>query len=373
MQFQLSFVAAAALLATPAIAQETPPTGGVPIYDITPQVVPTIPPAPTPTPAATPTPRATATPRARPTPRATPTPRPTPSATPTRTPEPRATPVALPSPRSTPVATPTIAPTPEVTASPEPVVTPTVVATPVSQVPSSDGLPGWAWFLAGLAVAGLGALLIGRLRRREVPADVERFEPVAETPSAPEVREPGPLPVVPEPVVASVPVTPPTEILEFQLSPLRVGTQGDNALLDFDLTVGNPTATAVPEVRIATLMLTANAQQDQQLAAFFAAEGPRGLEPFALAPGERRLVEATMSLPRAAVNVVTAQERPFFVPLMAIDARYRWADGREARTTAAFVIGPPLATGKLSPIFLDRGDRMIDRLEARLHGEVRRT
>lgn len=80
-----------------------------------------------------------------------------------------------------------------------------------------------------------------------------------------------------------------------------------------------------------------------------------------------------MALPRAAVNIVQANDRAFFVPMIAIDARYRWEDGRESRTTAAFMVGPAAPQGKLAPIFADRGDRMVDRLEVRLHGQVRRT
>jgi len=178
----------------------------------------------------------------------------------------------------------------------------------------------------------------------------------------------------PAPPAPPVPIAPtPGPFLEFQLAPLRVGTEGDRALLDFDLTVGNPASTAVDEVRIATLLITANARQDEQIAAFFSDSEKRGLDPFALGGGERRHLEATMTLPRPAVNVVTANDRSFFVPMIAIDARYRWADGRESRTTAAFMVGPAAPQGKLAPIFIDRGDRMVDRLEVRLHGQVRRT
>lgn len=385
MQFQLPLAALVAILAVPAAAQQTSPGGSIPIYDITPQ------PVPTPTPSATPTPRVTLTPRA-----VAPTPRPTVTPRPAASPTPRATTVPV-APRPTP------SPTPQ--AEPVPAAEPTYVGPPVLPVPTpqpsvqpsptpspeitlsvppltADTVPWWLWFLGGIAVASGVAYTLARRRVSEpryAPAPMDP-EPLVVPPVVPE-----PAPAVPAPVPVRPPVAPvappapaplaptPGPFLEFQLAPLRVGMEGDRALLDFDLTVGNPASAAVAEVRIATLLITANAQQDEHIAAFFSDTEKRGLDPFALGAGERRHLEATMALPRVAVNIVQANDRSFFVPMIAIDARYRWEDGRESRTTAAFMVGPAAAQGKLAPIFTDRGDRMVDRLEVRLHGQVRRT
>ena len=388
MQFHLPLAALVAILAVPAAAQQTSPGGSIPIYDITPQAVPT----PSPTPTATPTPRATPTPTPRvaaPVPRATPTPSPRATASPvaarpTPTPTPRVEPEAVPAAEPTYVGQPVLPlPTPEPSASPSP----TASATPAAVAPvAAEGgsLPWWAWFLGGIAVASAAAFVLTRRRAPEPRYAPAPMEPAAPLPPVPAV-EPEAVPAVPAPRPVRPPVAPvtppapapvaptPGPFLEFQLAPLRVGLEGDRALLDFDLTVGNPASTAVSEVRIATLLITANAAQDEQIAAFFSDADKRGLDPFALAAGERRHLEATMALPRAAVNIVQANDRAFFVPMIAIDARYRWDDGRESRTTAAFMVGPAAPQGKLAPIFADRGDRMVDRLEVRLHGQVRRT
>lgn len=376
---------------------QTPPAGGdIPIYDITPPVVAV--PSATPTPVATATPRATPTPRAVPTPRATPTSRATPAPRPTATP--RA--VATPEPRATPDPLPPVeqaVPAPLPTASPV-LVEPAPVATPEADVPApapdtltpADGgaVPWWLWFVAGIALSAVIAWAIDRRRRARTAAVAEALEPVPAPPVVPDVPTPPvpPRPAVPQPTRPAVPAAPlppvvpavpappappaPPRFLEFQLAPLRVGTDADNALLDFDLTIGNPSSVAAEEVRIATLLLSANPRQDEQIAAFFANPAQRGLDPFELPAGQRRQLEATMALPRHVLHIVT-RDRPFFVPMMAIDARYRWADGRESRTTAAFLIGQAQPGGKIAPVFMDEGDRMIDRLEARLHGEVRRT
>lgn len=371
MQFQLSCAAVVASLAVPAAAQQANPGGSIPIYDITPQVAPT--PVPTSTPIATPIP--TPTPRATPAPRPTATPTP-PTPRPRVTPSPTSTPSPLPAPAPTPQATyvgPQVLPTPEPTATPEPAVAPGPTPTlEIAPAPTDDALPWWLWFLGGIVVATGAALLFTRLRRGQagVVEDIAPVAPVPVLPPEPVAPPPPPRPVTPLPA----PVAPtPGPFLEFQLAPLRVGTEGDRVLLDFDLTVGNPAAMPVAEVRIATMLLTAHAEQDEALATFFANDAKRGLDPFALGAGERRHLEATMTLPRVAVNIVTARDRPFFVPMIAIDARYRWEDGRESRTTAAFMVGPTAPQGKLAPIFTDRGDRMTERLEVRLYGQVRRT
>ena len=58
-------------------------------------------------------------------------------------------------------------------------------------------------------------------------------------------------------------------------------------------------------------------------------------------------------------------------PLLIFFAAFKW--GGFFVATAAFMVGPAAPQGKLAPIFADRGDRMVDRLEVRLHGQVRRT
>ncbi|MBD8677801.1 hypothetical protein [Sphingomonas sp. CFBP 13720] len=388
----LAVTAAIAVPSAPAAAQVTQTDGTVPIYDITPQPVPTPVPVPTSTPTATPTPRPLVVPTVRatatpvPTPRATPVPRPTPAPTSRANPVPNV---------AAPVATAESAPVPdpveqvgtvEDTPASATVDTPSAGAEQAAPADPASGIPGWLWFVAGLAVAGLIALVLGKRRRGDVAFEVAQPVDVpvpATAPPAPVAVPTPPVPATPPtpqtpptsstPPVPPVPAPLPPRALEFQLAPLRVGLQGEQALLDFDLSVGNATDIPVEEVRIATLLLTANARQDEQIAAFLADDAAAALDPFPVAPGERRRLEATMSLPKGALTIVTANERPFFVPVMAIDARYRWADGRESRTSAAFVVGPVLPNGKLSPVFVDRGDRMVDRLEARLHGEVRRS
>lgn len=359
-----------------------------------------------PTPRRTPHPRPSATPTPVETPR--PRPSPTPAATPQPTPTPEA-PVATPTPE--PVATPIAEPTPE--PSPEPTPAATDVAPVVPEPDASDSRGSLLWVvLAALAIAALGALLFWR---RRAPAEIDDkpvavapaplpaapvAEPVAPEPVAPTqpsfltrpvaTPEPAPAPAGPSfltrpapaaeggapaaPIVTTPVATDDRPPLDFSFLPFAMGTQDGKAVVRFELGAANPTDMAVAELRFAAGLFSASPEQDAGIERFFA-EVPQNaqLQPFPLEPHEARKLEATVSLPLESIAVLNAGERRFFVPVMAIDARYRWADGREARTRVAFVVGRQIqGSDKLGPVFLDRGDRLIERLEARVHGEVRR-
>lgn len=378
-------------------------------------------PRPTPTPRRTARPQPTATPA--PAPVAAPRPRPTPSPTPEAAPTAEPIPETAPTPDPTPVAQ----QEPEAEPASEPSVATDLP--PATPEPAGESRSSLLWILlaAGL-VAALAALLFWRRRKPEdapdeiaevaaepAPRVVAAPEPAAPvepaTPAQPRfltraVPDPAPTPAapaqaseperpsfltrpMPEPeglVVSTAFRTPPaapapapapaTERapLDFTFLPMAMGTDGDKAVVRFELGASNPTDMAVPELRFAAGLFGASPQQDAEIERFFA-ELPihAQLQPLPVAAGEARRVEATVSLPLENLPVLSAGERRFFVPVMAIDARYRWSDGREARTRVAFVVGRQIqGSDKLAPVFLDRGDRMVDRLEARLHGEVRR-
>lgn len=159
--------------------------------------------------------------------------------------------------------------------------------------------------------------------------------------------------------------------LEFSLRPVRAGTNVVDAMVEFELTVGNAGEVGADNVRVAAWLLSASPNQDEDIARFLAAPPSDAVMPaFAIAAGEGRRVDAAISLPKSGLNVVTARDRPFFVPMVVADARYELPGGGEGRTSAAFVVGTVKAQGdKLGPIWLDRGPRMHEDIEARLHGD----
>jgi MYXO-CTERM domain-containing protein len=305
----------------------------------------------------------------------------------------------------------------------EPTPAPEDLPPPVAEEAEGESRSSLLWVvLAALLVAALAALLFWRRRKPDQePEEVFHDAPPAESIAAPVaepapaapvaapaepsfLKRPGPTPTaapvpeaepaapsfltrpIPEPeglVVSTAfrtrPPAPPAVAaerppLDFSFLPFAMGTEDGKAVVRFELGAGNPTDMGISELRFAAGMFSASPQQDAEIERFFA-EVPEHamLQPFPLEPHEARKLEATVTLALDNVTVLTAGERRFFVPVMAIDARYCWADGREARTRVAFVVGRQLqGSEKLAPVYLDRGDRMVDRLEARLHGEVRR-
>ena len=313
--------------------------------------------------------------------------------------------------------------------SPEPptaAVAPTAGPTaPPAAAPAdaSDGGWGlWPYVAGGAALLVVGLLLVLRRRGRghddafaddDVPAEVAAApvaapvadEPVAIPPDAegpPLTHGEDPATVAQaeaEPVQADAAIEPVAEAvlaepapedvdllaaaptpsadrpwLEFALRPVRAGTTVVDAVVEFELTVGNAGAIAADDVRVAAWLLTASPDQDEAITRFLADPPAEAvMDTLSIAAGDGKRIDATIALPKAGLNIVTARDRPFFVPIVVADARYTLPGGGEGRTSAAFVIGTVRpGAEKLGPIWLDRGPRMHDAVEARLHGDARR-
>ena len=297
-----------------------------------------------PVPAATPAPRATSTPVAGPTPRATPTPRPTIAATPAPAP------IITPSPAGSPTTAP--APVPAAVESPTPAAT---VAPQPSRALPRETEDRWLWTLPVAGGLTAGIALVAFMMRRRRRARVEPLEEVA-----PVAVRPAPVPApAPEPEA-------PRAWLAFELRPRRAGVNLLTATLDAEIVVANEGDAPAADIHVDLRLLSARAGQEAGLEAIFAdASGRPVAAPFALAPGETRVLTALATLPRQAINVVTAGDRPMFVPVAAIGIRYRTAD-RAARTAQAFALGIERAGAeKLAPIWLDAPSRMHDAVAAR--------
>jgi len=367
--------------ASPNVLAQTPvPEAGTTV----PPIIYSLPGTPTPTPASTPapvdapTPTPTATPRSVPTPRATPTPRTAPLARPTATPEPRATPAATASP-----VEPEASPTPVVAATP--LATPSVVAaspTPAAPAATGEGT-GAGWLLpfgVVLALAALGAWLWSR-RRRDVQGEAAAIEPVAEP-----VPEPVVSPAEPSAAAAvadaaprmlsrrgAAPVAPaiPAERawIELELRPRRAGLNMLTATADVDVLIRNRGSADAVNVRLDARLTSARADQDAELGQIFAdTRGRTAASPFTLAPGAERVVRAMVTLSRDAINVLTAAQRPMFVPVVTLNARYALGSAGEGQTAQAFALGIERAgAAKLAPFWLDAPSRMFDAVAARPH------
>ncbi len=154
--------------------------------------------------------------------------------------------------------------------------------------------------------------------------------------------------------------------LEFLLRPVRAGTSQDDAIVQFELTVGNTGTVAAKDVKISTWMFAAGEGTDMERMLI---EPPADatVSEVDIGAGDGTRVDAEIALPKAGLHEQTV------LPVVVADARYRLPDGSEGRTSASFAVGLPGGEGEeLSPFQLDRATGLIESVEARLHGEPTR-
>ncbi|WP_294352940.1 hypothetical protein [uncultured Sphingomonas sp.] len=358
-------------------------------------------PSGTPTPAATPEPTATSSPTPRPTPtaRATPSPGATPAAratpTPRATPTARATPAARPSVAQTATPSPSQVPEPVPTASPTtaaPAPTPapseaSVLGTPAAPVNDERDDYGWLWFVGLAALAGAGWWW---WQRRASSAQAHPTDAVDTVPGHAEPVAPASVAAEPiAPAAAAAPrmltrrtaaaATPPASEgaaqprawIELELRARRAGVNLVTATADVEIVVRNRGEVEARNIRLDARLTSARADQDAELGQIFAQTAGRlAATPFTLTSGAERVVRALVTLPRDNINVLTAADRPMFVPVVTLNARYVPSEtaAGEGQTAQAFALGIERAgAAKLAPFWLDGPARMFETVAARPH------
>ena len=342
-----------------------------------------------PTPAPTPAPRATTpsttAPRAAPAPERAPAPRLPSIAAPDRNPSPDAVTVDLPPSTAAPLATDS-APAP----APDPVAE-------APQVADAPGTAWWPWLAALLAVA-LGAGLLWWRRQQhsgeryatdhaELGALVAAPDaaPVLPRATATPPRAAPQFPVLgkvaaPAPVPARAPIPTATPVpdgiiasrlkpeLAFELVPIRAETDAaEGAALTFDLIVINQGSAPARDVLIEATLINAGPQVDAEVGRFFQQPGGTGERLPMIAPMGRVSIRSRVTVSGANLAPLVVEGRKLFVPMVAINALYRWSGG-ELKDSSSFLVGRGDAEGgKMAPFRLDRGARSWSELGARLH------
>ena len=350
-------LAAAALPLTPLTAQETsppadPPVVEAPVPETQAPVEPVIPVATDPAPAAT-----TSIPaEAEPVPVRTTTTRTT-----TRT---TRAPARVVAPAPVTVAPVTVAPVPVETLPPVATLPPPVAQTPPAEIlpetttttadaPLEDNRDSFLpWLLAGLLLVGALAFFALRRRRRTAIYD-EVYEPAHKA-----------APVV-EPAVAAVPAAAPVGRPELDLSmrPVRAGVSGDDARVEFELTVSNGGTAPAEDVRISTWLLPAGTSEAEQ--ALIEPRDHADTPPVTIAAGEARTVEAAVALPTAGIA------GDALLPMVVALARYQLPEGGEGRVTARFAVGVPDGE-ELAHFGIDNPSGLHEDVVARQLGESER-
>jgi hypothetical protein len=219
-------------------------------------------------------------------------------------------------------------------------------------------MPGWLWALIG---AGGTALVFGGVRvlRRRRATDEEEFEQVPVAAPSPPAPTPAPArPVAPPPGIAPPPLAVPSgEPFEVLLRPGSIEVTDRDVLLDFELLLGNLQPSAAENIRVLMAMMSANPDQDRQIAGYHASPmtDPAGA-PFDLAAGAGGRMPVRLALPRELIHIVEVHGRPMFVPMVMVELKWR-AGISIRRFGADFMVGTPGQAGKLGPIWLDRNQQ----------------
>ena len=206
------------------------------------------------------------------------------------------------------------------------------------------------------------------LRRRRTIDDYVAEAPVAPAavpPSPPSpIPAPAALPSAPEPAarVTARTIEEDRPEIEITLVPKRAGTNLTSAAVDYQVMLRNTGSVAARDIRFGIYMLSASANQANDLQTIFAASVDQpALPPFELAAGADVQLSGMALLPRENLNVMTIDGKPWFVPVLAMKAEYRWGEnvGAPGVATAAHMIGIDRGEGaKMAPFRLDTGPHM---------------
>lgn len=269
-----------------------------------------------------------------------------------------APPEALPaSPETAPVSTaPAPSPAPEAAPPLEP-------AAPETQ--PKGGVPTW---LYGVPVALL-VVLFGfyALRRR-------RLAPAGAGPAA----EPPARPASPPPSAPAAPRVDPMDRpwLELALKADRATFGQDQAVVLFELEIGNTGKLPARNVRIDVKLFNAGVEQDKEIGAFFRTAG-RETSRLTLPSVEAGIVgviRGEVGISRDEMRAVRLNERLLFIPVVAVNALYDWGDGLVGQTSKSYVIGRELQeqTDKMGAFRVDLGPRTWRSVGQRQHKLARR-
>jgi Meckel syndrome type 1 protein len=182
----------------------------------------------------------------------------------------------------------------------------------------------WPWLVLGALLIAAAALLFARRRRTRSRVYEEAYVPEAE-------------PVAVAPAVAAVPAAAAEPAgapdIALRMRPVRAGVAGDDARVEFELTVDNRGSAPARDVRVSTWMLAAGSSEAEQ--ALIEPRAAADTAPVTLGAGEARTVEAQVALPTSQIDGDAV------LPVVVADARYLLPDGSEAHATARFAVGVP--------------------------------
>lgn len=267
-------------------------------------------------------------------------------------------------PPATTTAPPPSATTPPLESAPLPDQSPPPISVP-APAPAEETSKGWPIWLYGLPVALLaliGAALLMRRRRRDEEGYAGEDAPAsAAAPAAPSKPRPDP---------AARPW------IELELRTERAAFTATEANVAFELEIRNTGKSAARNLRIDVKMFNGGAEQDKEIGAFFRTAGRETtrLKLPAIAAETTGVIKGEVGLKREEMRALQLDDRTLFIPVVAVNALYDWAEARTGQSSKSYVIGRELQTPseKMGAFRLDQGPRIWRTVGQRQHKLARR-
>jgi hypothetical protein len=205
-------------------------------------------------------------------------------------------------------------------------------------------------------------------RRRDADVHEERFvpaaaaapvmaAPLADTPRGDAVDEHV------EPIAAAS-VESGRPLLDFNMRPIRAGVTGEDAVVEFELSVDNQGSAAARDVRISTWMFAAGSERQTESERALIERGDESSERTIEAGGHER-IERSVALPTSGI------EDDAVLPVVVAEARYTLPDGSEGRSSASFAVGVPDGE-ELAHFGIENPSGFHEDVVARQLGEIER-
>lgn len=225
------------------------------------------------------------------------------------------------------------------------------------------------WLLALAVALGGGAFLYFRQRPGLAFAGGVP-EPVPDSSPQPRAR---PIPAPPvKPVSAGIVASNIRAWLEPRFVPVRCSLTEQGVTIDFELTLINSGPAPARDVLVEAAVLNAGPAQAKEIEEIFAFPAGKGARSLSVEPMKRISVTSSVTMPIGKMRLFQVEGRSLFVPLVALNILYR-TGGKDAQSSAVWLIGRDNKGAKLAPFRADLGARLFRTLGAReLEQKVRR-